>query len=92
MFSLRPEGQGIIYTGTYTGGPIPASAACRMASARLKHSDGAVLVRDIAQLHPGSYRGVIYGFEPGCQMTCGSLTLGQQVDFQEAQIFGCHLV
>jgi hypothetical protein len=51
--------------------------------------DERVLVRSIETIDRGRYRGTIYGFEPSFATEHKGLSVGQCVEFEEENVFGC---
>ena len=92
MFNKRDPRFGITFVGTHVPGSDLKDEVKEGDSVTLKAGTVRVLVRDIVSIRTGRFQGYIYGFEPDSIVQHGDLKLGQLIDFDISQIFGCQSV
>jgi hypothetical protein len=72
-------GFGFLYTLTFFAASLHSP----------RRLDERVLVRSIETIDRGRYRRTIYGFEPSFATEHKGLSVGQCVEFEEENVFGC---
>ena len=90
MFTERPKDQGIFFVWRHGLNTSSRTSISASSTVTLRIGDERILVRDIASISLNLYKGVVFGFEPSFGVEYKELKLGQLVQFNESNIFGCN--
>lgn len=89
MFAKRAREQGIVFVEDYVPGRRMKDQILDGDRVELKIDEERVLIRDVSILDGGKYRGFVYGFEPSFRLELMGVSIGDQVEFFDENVFGC---
>lgn len=90
MFEEREMNRGIFFVGSDSPKNMFDQSIESGDSVDLRVGHEKILVRSLVCAPSGTYRGVIYGFEPSLGIEYRGLKLGQEIEFSGCHIFGCN--
>lgn len=90
VFANRDANVGITFFSAVTPGNKIKSEIRDGDEVTLKIGDEDILIKSVVTLSPGRYVGTVFGFEPSYSVEFGGIQIGDNVEFDEMHVFGCH--
>ena len=88
MFAKRKNGMSVTFVGGYTHGQEFKNTIKNGDSVVLHIDDESIRVKNI-ELSSNTITGTVYGFEPGVTLEFNGIKIGDEIMFNEDNIFSC---